>query len=99
MGIGFSLSGFSAITRGEFVSHCTFDDTKDFFAYDGQPTEFKEVHFDYEDRVDHFRKYGPALVDMDKRLKWISVYVGGNLLKNYRLDYAVKVHRLIREGL
>ena len=56
---------------------------------DGNPlAAYRTVEFSYEDRTDHGLMYHfSAGVDMDKRLKWITVKVGGNLLRKYRLDY------------
>ena len=56
---------------------------------DGHPlAAYRTVEFSYEDRTDHGPMYHfSAKVNMDKRLKWIVVKVGNNLLKKYRLDY------------
>jgi hypothetical protein len=48
---------------------------------------YRKVEFSYEPRTDHGPLYIPTLMDVDKRLKYIMVFVGGNLLRKYRLDY------------
>jgi RHS repeat-associated protein len=47
----------------------------------------KTIEFLYETRNDHYTTYSPTKIDTDKRLKWISIKMGGNLLRKYRLDY------------
>ena len=56
---------------------------------DAHPLQaYRTVEFSYEDRTDHGPMYHfSAKMDMDKRLKWITVKVGENLLRKYRLDY------------
>ncbi|MCP4162408.1 MAG: hypothetical protein GY760_20245, partial [Deltaproteobacteria bacterium] len=53
----------------------------------GNLQEFREVVFTYEGRDDHWITYNPSQNDMDKRLQWITVNVGGNLLRKYELKY------------
>ena len=48
---------------------------------------YKTVEFFYESRNDYYNQYLPTLINMDKRLKWVVVKVGANLLRKYRLDY------------
>jgi RHS repeat-associated protein len=46
------------------------------------------VDFSYEARPDHSMQYAQsAAVDEDRRLQWISVASGGQLIRKYRLDY------------
>gem|GEM_PF-2131428 len=52
-----------------------------------QPSAVNSVEFSYEQRTDRWPMYVPTLVDMDNRMKWITVKVGGNLLRKYRIDY------------
>jgi hypothetical protein len=49
--------------------------------------KYRTVEFSYETRTDHCAMYNPTYADMQKRLKWITVKIGGNLLRKYRLDY------------
>ncbi len=46
------------------------------------------VEFSYEPRLDHFPMYVQSKVDTDKRMAWITVKMGGNLLRKYKLEYA-----------
>ncbi len=48
---------------------------------------YQKVEFFYEKRNDHYPLYNPALLDMEYRLKWITVKIDRSLLKKYRLDY------------
>jgi hypothetical protein len=50
-------------------------------------TKYYTVEFLYESRPDYGKKYIPTRVEIDKRLVWIVVKAGGNLLRKYRLDY------------
>jgi YD repeat-containing protein len=45
------------------------------------------VEFSYETRIDNGPLYVPTLMEVDMRLKYIMVYIDGNLLRKYRLDY------------
>ncbi|MBN2738586.1 MAG: FG-GAP repeat protein, partial [Spirochaetales bacterium] len=47
----------------------------------------RTVEFFYEEREDHFVQYVPTAMDVDYRLKWVVVKIGGNLLRKYGLDY------------
>ena len=49
--------------------------------------KFRTVEFSYEARTDHFPIFAPTKVDADYRMKWITVKVGGILLRKYRIDY------------
>ena len=49
--------------------------------------KYRTIEFSYETRTDHCAVYNPTYIDMQRRLKWITVKVGGQLLKKYRLDY------------
>jgi hypothetical protein len=49
---------------------------------------YRTMEFSYETRTDHGPMYNfSAKVDTDKRLRWITVKVDGNLLRKYRMDY------------
>lgn len=47
----------------------------------------RTIEFSYENRMDHYIVYSPTKMDMDRRLKWITVKMGSNLLRKWRLDY------------
>jgi RHS repeat-associated protein len=48
----------------------------------------RTVEFSYETRNDHYVMYSPTKLDMDHRLKYITVKMGSKLLRKWRLDYA-----------
>ena len=51
-------------------------------------SRFATVEFYYDDtRTDHCSKYVPTLMDLDKRLKWISIKFDNRLIRKYRIDY------------
>jgi RHS repeat-associated protein len=47
----------------------------------------RTVEFSYETRTDHAVMYNPTYTDMQRRMKWITVKIDGQLLRKYRLDY------------
>jgi RHS repeat-associated protein len=47
----------------------------------------RTVEFSYETRTDHHMIFNPTRIDQDRRLKWITIKIGGKLLRKYRLDY------------
>ncbi len=68
-------------------------------ATDQKLSKFREVIFSYETRDDHYAKYNPSKIDLDKRLKWITVNIGGNVLRKYRLDYVASGSSIDRSRL
>ena len=71
------------LINGDFYPARIIYSNNDTYAISGDYT----IDFTYENRTDHWKKYLPTLVDMDKRLKWISVNVNSSLLRRYRLNY------------
>jgi RHS repeat-associated protein len=49
--------------------------------------KIRTIELFYEERDDHWKQYVPTLMDIDHRLKYIVVEIGGNLLRKYKLDY------------
>ena len=96
-------------TAGNFYTVSYFEDTT---GGDYRPTvvtynqgngrtKLYTVEFSYEDRPDRVLEYSQsAAVYEDRRLKWITVESGGQLIRKYRLDYeagpATNHSRLLR---
>jgi YD repeat-containing protein len=57
-------------------------------------SSMRVVSFSYEERDDHYATYNPSKIDIDYRLKWITITMGantsgtgGNLVRKYGLEY------------
>ena len=45
------------------------------------------VEFTYQTRADNYTLYVPTLMNIDKKLRYISVFTGENLIRKYNLKY------------